>query len=170
MSKPTENPFESLRDLMVFSAKDWSLTPEEAWLYGIIVGWDDRALADLRERFKGSNKAWAEEDTERLKRLHDVYQRQSLPLQDQVEIFYTVYADYKNLIQRDFNDKYGTAVFGEACIEALSSDGGWQCVKCEWMTISLKVMQEKVNWKIGSAIDLVCPKCGAVGEFTDLSV
>lgn len=34
------NLFRSMHDMMNFSSKDWALEKEDAWLYGIVVGWD----------------------------------------------------------------------------------------------------------------------------------
>ena len=55
----------SLYDLLVFSARDWSADATDAWIYGIIVGWNDASLKLLREKF-----AWGEIETDRLKAMH----------------------------------------------------------------------------------------------------
>lgn len=70
------NPFESLRNVVAFSCRDWSVDPEDAWIYGIIIGWefdeDDegKSCTDELERKFGSNK-WSKSDTKRLKVLHN---------------------------------------------------------------------------------------------------
>lgn len=70
------NPFESLRNVVAFSCRDWSADPEDAWIYGIIIGWgfdeDDegKSCTDELERKFGSNK-WSKSDTKRLKVLHN---------------------------------------------------------------------------------------------------
>ena len=32
------NPFQSLKNVVAFSCRDWSANPEDAWIYGIIIG------------------------------------------------------------------------------------------------------------------------------------
>lgn len=70
------NPFESLRNVVAFSCRDWSANPEDAWIYEIIMGWgfdeDDKgkSCTDELERKFGSNK-WSKSDTKRLKVLHN---------------------------------------------------------------------------------------------------
>lgn len=70
-----ENPFESLHTVMVFDPRDWSAYKRDAWVYGIVVGWDEEkplkgetgreAMADLAAKFN-----WTDEDVARLRRLH----------------------------------------------------------------------------------------------------
>lgn len=75
-SENITNPFESLRNVVAFSCRDWSAEPEDAWIYGIIAGWgfdeDDggKSCTDELERKFGSNK-WSKSDTKRLKVLHN---------------------------------------------------------------------------------------------------
>ncbi|MER7280507.1 hypothetical protein ABT369_39320 [Dactylosporangium sp. NPDC000244] len=66
---------ESARTTMALSSQDWSTAGDFAWLYGVLVGWDDDptggdvdqgdALALLAARF-----GWTAGDVERLRRLH----------------------------------------------------------------------------------------------------
>lgn len=60
-------PFDELHALCVFSARDWAARRDDAWLYGIIVGWGD-ALPEVAERH-----AWDAETAARLRRLHIAY-------------------------------------------------------------------------------------------------
>jgi hypothetical protein len=62
---PTENFLESLYDCIVFSARDWALDDRDAWIYGIVVGWEGEALAEVAR-----NHSWDELDIKRLQRLH----------------------------------------------------------------------------------------------------
>lgn len=64
----TENPFESLKNAITSSAKVYALTPHDAWVYGIIVGWTDSELEQLRDMHN-----WDDERIARLKRLHERY-------------------------------------------------------------------------------------------------
>lgn len=66
--EPPENPFESLHFVIACSSRDWSKTRDDAWLYGIICGWDDNSIAELAPRWE-----WSEDDVARLKRLHARY-------------------------------------------------------------------------------------------------
>jgi hypothetical protein len=62
---PTENFVESLHDCMVFDARDWALDNRNAWMYGIVVGWDADSMADVAQKH-----GWTPEEIDRLKRLH----------------------------------------------------------------------------------------------------
>lgn len=56
---------ESLRACLVFSPTDHSQNHRDAWVYGIVCGWDDECLAELSKKHK-----WSSEEVQRLKRLH----------------------------------------------------------------------------------------------------
>jgi hypothetical protein len=56
---------ESMADAMNFCSRDWSLHHRDAWLYALIVGWDDAALSDLMKEH-----GWEPKTVVRLKRLH----------------------------------------------------------------------------------------------------
>lgn len=60
-----ENPFESIRNCIVFHCRDWSTDKRDAWLYGIVCGWDNEALKELQEQFH-----WDDSAVNRLERLH----------------------------------------------------------------------------------------------------
>lgn len=61
-------PFESLHDTIVFSSKDWSLCKTDAWIYGVIVGWDEDALKEIKKDFN-----WSDDIADRLKQLHEAF-------------------------------------------------------------------------------------------------
>jgi len=73
-----ENPFESLERTISFSSKDFSECKEDAWIYGIICGWDckdtDDECSEL-EFFKEFNKkfGWNEDKWKRLQLLRENY-------------------------------------------------------------------------------------------------
>ena len=56
------NPFDALRRAMYFSQKDWGKNRDDAWLWGIIIGWDDHSLEKLSRKF-----CWDEEIVDFLK-------------------------------------------------------------------------------------------------------
>ena len=61
----------SLENAMVFSSVDWSATYRDAWMYGIVAGWEEDygdddpcdAMGELAEKY-----GWAPETVERLRR------------------------------------------------------------------------------------------------------
>jgi len=56
---------EHLKNIIVCSARDWSLNNLDVWIYGIIVGWNKESLKELK-----NNMNWNEEAIERLEELH----------------------------------------------------------------------------------------------------
>lgn len=64
MSEP-ECPAESMRNIMAFSVRDWGQNGEDAWLWGIVMGWDDYCLRELQDKH-----GWSPEGIDRLKWLH----------------------------------------------------------------------------------------------------
>lgn len=82
-----ENPLDSLHSCLVFSPRDWSNCKRDAWIYGIIVGWDgdgvcepaDSAINEIAARFN-----WPEEEVARLRRLHDRYVKLKNMLDDEL--------------------------------------------------------------------------------------
>ena len=64
---PSE-PLESLRRTIIFSPKDWSQDKSDAWIYGVIIGWDDDTLNELSSKF-----GWSSEHSNRLKLLNNKF-------------------------------------------------------------------------------------------------
>lgn len=62
--KPEENPLRSVATVIATSSKDWSLHPGDAWIWGIVNGWNREALAEVSARHR-----WTAEDLDRLERL-----------------------------------------------------------------------------------------------------
>ena len=60
-----EDPLESLETTLAFSARDMGETTQDAWIYGIIIGWDLPSLRELQKKLK-----WSDANTQRLRRLH----------------------------------------------------------------------------------------------------
>lgn len=65
MSDRSKCPLASLESVISFSAKDWSIERSDAWVYGVVLGWDDDSLKELSLKFR-----WNNEDVTRLKMLH----------------------------------------------------------------------------------------------------
>jgi hypothetical protein len=61
----SECPKENIRGCMVMLAKDWGLDNRNAWLWGIVLGWDAESLAELKIRHD-----WTDDDVALLQRLH----------------------------------------------------------------------------------------------------
>jgi hypothetical protein len=59
------NPFESLKDTIAFDSLDYGMNKRSAWIYGIVMGWDDPSLQELEA--KGF---WNAQQSLRLKQLH----------------------------------------------------------------------------------------------------
>ena len=61
-----ENPLESIANAMAFSVSDWSLEKRDAWIYGIVLGWDDAAMKEMQQKF-----GWPDSECQRLNRMHE---------------------------------------------------------------------------------------------------
>jgi hypothetical protein len=58
-------PIKSIEYTLAFASKDWSLDKDDAWIYGIVIGWDDDSLDELKVSF-----GWSDETVLTLKELH----------------------------------------------------------------------------------------------------
>lgn len=63
-----EDPIEALKTTLAFSVDDWGATRAMAWVWGIVLGWDDESLSELAERHRWSDGAVA-----RLHLLHEKF-------------------------------------------------------------------------------------------------
>lgn len=68
MTKPILNPIKSLQTTLTCSSKDWTTTKYDAWVYGILVGWDWVTLEKLARKF-----GWGKEESSRLRYLRDKF-------------------------------------------------------------------------------------------------
>lgn len=68
-ARASEEPMESIERCLSVSARDWSLHPRDAWIYGIVCGWPPAAMRDLARTHQ-----WSTEDVKRLKRLRAAWQ------------------------------------------------------------------------------------------------
>lgn len=55
----------SARNTMTLSTKDWSVDRASAWVYGILVGWEDDQLVELAQRH-----GWPDSEVLRLDGYH----------------------------------------------------------------------------------------------------
>ena len=74
-----EHPLDSLHNIVVCDSRDWSLRHRDAWLYGIICGWDDEAGdaepdEDAMTCVAGKH-GWKKDDIARLRRLRKRYRQ-----------------------------------------------------------------------------------------------
>ena len=69
MTEREINPFDSLYKTIVFDSKDYSLSKRDVWIYGIVVGWDDECIEELKKKFSW----WDDEDSRRLKEMHNTF-------------------------------------------------------------------------------------------------
>jgi len=75
--RATEDPIEALRDACAHTAKDMTEDRTDAWIYGIVLGWDD----DPDQPSSGINvldevadqHGWTPEQRDRLRRLHHAF-------------------------------------------------------------------------------------------------
>lgn len=78
--RDTVDPREALRDLLAFSSRDWAAVKGDAWLWGIVFGWDDAegtecdAMDDV-----AAKHGWDAHDIARLRNLHENFDRLVLP-------------------------------------------------------------------------------------------
>lgn len=64
---------QSLHECIVFDAKDYSASKRDAWIYGIIVGWDGPAMRELKAKF-----GWSDATVERMRALRESWRRTEL--------------------------------------------------------------------------------------------
>lgn len=65
MSEKNKCPLGVLEDCLNLDSRDWSSNNKDAWIYGIIVGWDKESLIELSNKY-----GWSKEDCEKLEQLH----------------------------------------------------------------------------------------------------
>jgi hypothetical protein len=80
MNNKEDSPFESLHDIITTNSRDWSDSKSDAWIYGIIVGWETEpedlidgedpqgALKELQKKFN-----WSDENVNKLRLLHEKF-------------------------------------------------------------------------------------------------
>jgi len=56
---------ESLQNTIASDVADWAADKRMAWIYAILMGWDDEAMDEVAKKHK-----WKSEDVARLRRYH----------------------------------------------------------------------------------------------------
>jgi hypothetical protein len=64
------NAIQSLHTALACSTRDMSKDKLDAWVYGIVVGWDDDTLAELSKLH-----GWEESTIQRLIKLHNGFDK-----------------------------------------------------------------------------------------------
>ena len=64
-----ECPLKSLKGIIAFDSKDWGTNARDAWIYGIVLGWDEPAIKELADKH-----GWSPMAVDRLKRLHKKFE------------------------------------------------------------------------------------------------
>lgn len=64
----TQDPFHSIETATACATRDQSLDKRDAWNWGIVLGWDDEALAEVATRHR-----WTPAAVDRLKTLRANY-------------------------------------------------------------------------------------------------
>lgn len=60
------NPLTAIGDALAFGVDDWGATRAKAWIYGIVLGWDDESIDDLAKQHR-----WTPNQVRRLRALHE---------------------------------------------------------------------------------------------------
>ncbi|MCO1599769.1 hypothetical protein [Desulfosporosinus nitroreducens] len=47
---------ESVHDAIVFDVRDWGADKRSAWIYGIMVGWDNDSYQEFKQKFRWTDK------------------------------------------------------------------------------------------------------------------
>ena len=65
-----ENALKSIEGVLLLNTRDWAEDQSTSWIYGIVCGWNEAALAELSEKWN-----WSKAEVDRLRRLHKRYKR-----------------------------------------------------------------------------------------------
>lgn len=87
--RATEDPREALRDMLAFSARDWAENKTDAWLWGIVFGWDSEEPDEDAMDEVAHKHHWTDTDVARLRKLHENFERLVLPPKIDSEILLT---------------------------------------------------------------------------------
>lgn len=67
------DPLGALHHAMTLSSMDWGASADTAWIYGIAVGWDGPAMAELAGKF-----GWSAQQVTKLRKLRRYYRAAEL--------------------------------------------------------------------------------------------
>jgi len=62
------NPLHALYSCMSFPSRDWSVNKQDAWMYGIVVGWSEVDAGVIERRHR-----WDDATMLRMKKLHEEF-------------------------------------------------------------------------------------------------
>ena len=62
------NPHKSIEAAIACSPRDWSLNKRDAWIYGIVFGWDGSSMDEVAKAH-----GWDASEVGRLKKLHKAW-------------------------------------------------------------------------------------------------
>lgn len=65
-ARTPDDPIAALATTIAGSPRDWSLCPRDAWLYGILCGWDDASMTEVQRLHR-----WTDAEVARLRRLRE---------------------------------------------------------------------------------------------------
>ncbi|MCR5629922.1 hypothetical protein [Eubacterium sp.] len=63
------NCLKSIQMAIAFDVRDWCEDRRSAWIYGIVLGWDE-ALEEVKTKFR-----WTDEDVKKLNKYHNEWCR-----------------------------------------------------------------------------------------------
>lgn len=75
-----DNCLSSIERSMAFDVRDWSEDSRSAWIYGIVLGWDDESYEELAPKFH-----WTEQNIERNKKYHQQWEMFRKQLDDRYD-------------------------------------------------------------------------------------
>jgi hypothetical protein len=84
---------DSLESVLAFSSKDWSVSADDAWIYGIVLGWNEECLLEM-----SSLHGWSPETITKLKKLHNQFKNENanqrvFQLEEKVSALYNLATD-----------------------------------------------------------------------------
>ena len=63
---PINDCLDSIECAIAFDVRDWSADRRSAWIYGVVFGWDESSISDLKVKYR-----WDNSDIRRLNQLHN---------------------------------------------------------------------------------------------------
>lgn len=63
----------SLESVVAFDPRDWSLDKRDAWIYGIVFGWESEELDEDPMGDVAKRHGWDDAAVQRLRELHEAF-------------------------------------------------------------------------------------------------
>lgn len=70
------NCFESIEMAMTFDVRDWSEDRRSAWIWGIVFGYEEEGLYEMKKKH-----GWSDEDANRLNKYHEEWKRMKVSIE-----------------------------------------------------------------------------------------